>query len=339
MQQSSEKDGETLRQKGFVLDIDGVFLKGKTVIPGTPSALKALEKSKIPYVFVTNGGGCSEDAKAKMLSALLDVKVTEDMVLLSHTPFKSLVEKYENKRVLIIGGSECAAVANSYGFQKVVTSRQLLLEQPTSFLSMKLTEGVDVEPVDHPSEECQAALIMGDPDDWALDMQILTDVLRPIHDENNHDMLSQRVPLYASNADIVYTNEHPVPRFTQGAFVTAFKALFVAHCQTELHVQWCGKPYSIQYETAATMLKERWSKLHGDTLAPKFDLYGIGDNPLSDIRGANSAASSQDGHNWASILVKTGVWQSDADNDDVDKATYVCDDVVHALRMLGIMTD
>jgi ribonucleotide monophosphatase NagD (HAD superfamily) len=44
----------------------------------------------------------------------------------------------------------------------------------------------------------------------------------------------------------------------------------------------------------------------------------IGDNPKSDIRGANSAG-------WSSILVRTGVFKGE--NDEEDPAKYVVDNI------------
>ena len=52
-------------------------------------AVRLLQSSGMPYVFVTNGGGMTEHDKALSLSRLLDTEVTESMVLMSHTPFES----------------------------------------------------------------------------------------------------------------------------------------------------------------------------------------------------------------------------------------------------------
>ncbi|CAM9748934.1 unnamed protein product, partial [Ectocarpus sp. 8 AP-2014] len=38
-------------------DIDGVLVRGQGVLPGARESLKALEDARVPYVFVTNGGG------------------------------------------------------------------------------------------------------------------------------------------------------------------------------------------------------------------------------------------------------------------------------------------
>lgn len=61
-----------------------------------------------------------------------------------------------------------------------------------------------------------------------------------------------------------------------------------------------GKPTKETYDYAAEMLKGRINEIYGkiDVLP---DVYMIGDNPQSDIAGANGA-------NWYSILVETGVY-------------------------------
>lgn len=51
---------------------------------------------------------------------------------------------------------------------------------------------------------------------------------------------------------------------------------------------------------------------------PIGNIYMIGDNPKSDIRGANSAG-------WSSILVRTGVFKGE--NDEEDPAKYVVDNI------------
>jgi ribonucleotide monophosphatase NagD (HAD superfamily) len=48
------------------------------------------------------------------------------------------------------------------------------------------------------------------------------------------------------------------------------------------------------------------------------NIYMIGDNPKSDIRGGNAAG-------WKTILLRTGVFKGD--NDALDPATYVVDDI------------
>ncbi len=62
-----------------------------------------------------------------------------------------------------------------------------------------------------------------------------------------------------------------------------------------------------------------------NTCAFRAQIYGIGDNPASDIRGANRA-----GHPWVSTLVRTGVFRGGA-NSTSDPAQIVVEDVEAAV--------
>lgn len=98
------------RSFGIVFDISGVILNGKKIIPNTQYTLKKLKDLKynniiilfsIPFLFATNGGGIFEKEKAQSLSQLLDVNINENQILLCHTPYKSLVNRYSDARILV----------------------------------------------------------------------------------------------------------------------------------------------------------------------------------------------------------------------------------------------
>lgn len=62
--------------------IDGVLKAGNTVLPAALRAIKILEgdnrlKKKVPYIFITNGGGPSEFDRARRLSDDFGVEVSE----------------------------------------------------------------------------------------------------------------------------------------------------------------------------------------------------------------------------------------------------------------------
>ena len=148
------------------------------------------------------------------MSKLLGVPVLPEQVLLSHTPYRSLAKEIGDSRVLVIGSAGAAKVARSYGFRKVSTVRQLLSERPA--LSPHRRAACAPCPFAH--EPIAAALIIHDPDDWAVEMQVLVDVLTcpelfgtPLGSPLDTPQLSlrQHIPLYACNADLVYTSEHP----------------------------------------------------------------------------------------------------------------------------------
>lgn len=63
----------------FAFDIDGVLLRGGTPISAAIEAMSILNGKnernlKIPYIFITNGGGKLEDARCKELAEKLEVE-------------------------------------------------------------------------------------------------------------------------------------------------------------------------------------------------------------------------------------------------------------------------
>lgn len=313
-----------MKSVGIGLDIDGVLLLGGKIIDCAPKALQLLAQNNIPHVFVTNGGGCHEHKKAKDLSKKLHCHVSPDQILLSHTPMKKLVEKFENSRILVLGHEGCIEVAEAYGFKKVSTAIDVLKEVPIIYPGHR---SLDSTPARYAGEPFAAALIIHDPLDWALEMQVLTDILlngqNYLHPIENVPM-EQTIPFYSCNADLVYKTEYARPRYTQGAFVEAFGHLFERFTKSKLHVEFYGKPFAVQYRQAEEMIEKQALALGVDI--PQY-FYGIGDNPVSDIRGANNA-----GHHWSSILVRTGIFQGDNSGDDV--ADVVFDNVLEAVEYI-----
>ncbi len=105
-------------------------------------------------------------------------------------------------------------VARSYGFKRVVSARHLLAEDNRIYWKSTLwsPEATTEKLADHPPAPVEAIFVFHDPLDWALEMQVLMDLLAPpVGSRTSHT----HIPLYSSNADLVYTNEHPRPRLTQ----------------------------------------------------------------------------------------------------------------------------
>lgn len=83
----------------------------------------------------------------------------------------------------------------------------------------------------------------------------------------------------------------------------------------ELKYELLGKPYDISYNFAKEILNE-------NNEIKKF--YAVGDNPESDIKGANL-------QNWESILVQTGLHK---ENCQINKAKHVCKDISEAIEII-----
>ena len=96
----------------------------------------------------------------------------------------------------------------------------------------------------------------------------------------------------------------------------------------EVPVERYGKPYTFNYDFVGEMLRERANKQR----IKISNFYMIGDNPESDISGANAVG-------WTSILVKTGVFKADAPtskdgNDAKHPATHVVEDFKAAIDLI-----
>ena len=69
---------------GLLFDIDGVLVRGRTLIPAAKECFKNLVdrdgKYKVPVVFVTNAGNCMRQTKAEHLSHLLEVEVKPSLI-------------------------------------------------------------------------------------------------------------------------------------------------------------------------------------------------------------------------------------------------------------------
>lgn len=103
-----------------------------------------------------------------------------------------------------------------------------------------------------------------------------------------------------------------------------------------------GKPHPISYRYAERLLVHDARSIgalprdtaphesHTHQPYPLKRIYAIGDNPASDIAGANAAH----GHccDWVSILVRTGVFQDDPGH---HPANHVVDDVKAALHLIA----
>jgi HAD superfamily hydrolase (TIGR01450 family) len=89
-----------------VLDVDGVLHKGPEPIPGAREALERLESAGVPFIFVTNSGGSTEEGKAAHYRRLLGWDaISPARLVQSHTPMRGLVPRFADRPVLVVGSS------------------------------------------------------------------------------------------------------------------------------------------------------------------------------------------------------------------------------------------
>ncbi|CAM9191195.1 unnamed protein product, partial [Hapterophycus canaliculatus] len=313
-------------------DIDGVLVRGPGVLPGARESLKALEDAGVPFVFVTNGGGCTEEEKARELTKKLGVQVDRSMVVLSHSPMRALAPEYSGKRVMVLGSSAKQIAEEDLGLRDTVTPEEFAGEWPGIFhftgeryyvkrdFTRRLGEGEHPRPV-------SAVMVLHDPLDWALEAQVVVDVLHG-GDPPGSGGASQ-TPMYISNPDFIFAAMYQEPRFAAGAFADTVRMLYAKRFgKGEPAIEVFGKPTKSTFDYARGLLEKRSATIGfsaGESPSPQIDrVYMVGDNPSGDIRGANEV-----GPPWVSNLVRTGVFQDTigGGNDAEDPAHFVHDDV------------
>ncbi|KAK5269870.1 hypothetical protein LTR40_014152, partial [Exophiala xenobiotica] len=121
----------TTDKYAFAFDIDGVLIKGGEVIPEAIEAMRVLNGEneygiKVPYIFVTNGGGKTEEERCIQLSNQLELEVSPGQFICGHTPMREMAQKYQT--ILVVGGEgeKCRTVAEGYGFKDVITPGDII---------------------------------------------------------------------------------------------------------------------------------------------------------------------------------------------------------------------
>ncbi|KAL0486592.1 CDP-alcohol phosphatidyltransferase class-I family protein [Acrasis kona] len=319
--------------RAVLFDIDGVLIRGKKKIKGATESLIRLQEARIPFAFLTNGGGVLESVKTKQLMDILNeeqakkIELSPEHMILSHSPMKALLDKHRGDKILIIGDHDSAKVAREYGFTNAVGVKDFFHQNP--HIHAKSANKVKMSTIEQSVKEYEennltqpfkAVFVMHDPEDFGRDLQICMDVLlsrgspgSPFHLDD------QEVDLYMSNPDLLYSGTYSTPRFGQGLFKLCLQSVYKEMNKRDLRLNQFGKPEKVTYEFAEKKLEKIASELGYN----KVDvIYAVGDNPAADVRGANNA-----GHHYQSVLVRTGVFSSPESNDRADPAKHVVQDV------------
>lgn len=188
---------------------------------------------------------------------------------------------------------------------------------------------------------------MCDPWNWFEALQCCVDVLcSPIPSKLEYDPAATPIPVHFSNPDVLWKAQHPFPRFGQGAFKIALKALYTTRLRSlrvpeETHDervansfrQW-GKPTDATFR----FLEERLKGVAPIEAGTETHYYMVGDNPASDMEGVRRAnifhrAEDDAQHvvKWAGVLVRTGVFK---EGDETNGAATVAEGVAEAVEWI-----
>lgn len=323
------------KDMAFAFDIDGVLVHGDRLIPEGRRVLEILNGDnelgiKIPHIFLTNGSGKPEVDRCAQLSEILHSPISTEQFIQSHTPMSALAEYYGT--VLVVGGEKykCREVAKQYGFKDIIVPNDIYAAQPTiSPLKEFFTaeQRATSNPRDFSKVKIEAILVFSDSRDYATDLQIIMDLLQSedgVLGTHAKDPVSQRIPIYFSQGDLLCPTEHPTPRMSQGTFRIALEAIYKQITGVELERVVYGKPELATYKYADEVMASWMEVIHNEERLPK-NIYMIGDNPQSDIIGGNM-------YGWNTCLVRTGVFQGEC-NDKENPANFgVFDNVLEAVK-------
>ncbi|KAI9870710.1 MAG: hypothetical protein M1830_003899 [Pleopsidium flavum] len=323
----------------YAFDIDGVLIRGGKPIPEAVEAMKVLNGQneygiKVPYIFVTNGGGKTEQERCMDLSKQLEIEVSPGQFICGHTPMRDMAKQYNT--VLVVGGEgeKCRLVAEGYGFKDVVTPGDIIKDNQDTTPFRKLT----VEEQEHSRArnfneiEIEAIFVFADSRDWAGDQQIILDLLMSKKGRlgTRSETFDEGPPLFFSHNDVVWSTSHELTRIGMGALRASLEAMYKAVTGKELTTTAFGKPQIGTFQFATLLLKQWRKDTHGIDSPPE-TVYFVGDTPESDIRGTNEFDESPlSANSWYSILVRTGVFKEGTKPRFTPKVTV--DNVLEAVR-------
>ncbi|NWW45549.1 HDHD5 hydrolase, partial [Pedionomus torquatus] len=299
---------------GFLFDIDGVLVRGKTPIPAAKTAFRKLVNSQgqflVPVVFVTNAGDCLRQKKADQLSHLLGVSISQDQVMMSHSPLR-MFKRYHEKCVLVSGQGPVLDIAQDLGFCQPVTIETLREKHP-------LLDVVDHDrrPSILVSAYFSSVVLFGEPVRWETNLQLIIDVLltsgypgNPYHWEN-----SPHVPVLACNMDLMWVAEAQSPRFGHGTFMVCLENIYKKITGKDLKYEaLVGKPSKLTYQYAEYLIRAQATERQWKQ--PIQTLYAVGGRGSPtlpqgdeiDNSWENELASVAASH-CRSVLVCTGVY-------------------------------
>ncbi|XP_059384907.1 haloacid dehalogenase-like hydrolase domain-containing 5 isoform X1 [Carassius carassius] len=276
---------------GLLFDIDGVLVRGKTPIPAAKRAFQKLVDATgqfvVPVVFVTNAGNCLRQKKADQLSHILGVPISQDQVMMSHSPLR-MFKKYHDKYVLVSGQGPVLDIAKNVGFTNVVSIDMLresfpLLDMVDHNRRPKLPSSPVVN-----LPRVEAVVLFGEPIRWETNLQLIIDVLLTNGNLSNayETTHSTHLPLLACNMDLMWMAEAHSPRFGHGTFMVCLENIYKKITGKDLKYEaLMGKPSELTYHFAEFLIREQAAER--GWRAPIRSLYAIGDNLMTDIYGAN----------------------------------------------------
>ncbi|XP_071623686.1 haloacid dehalogenase-like hydrolase domain-containing 5 [Heliangelus exortis] len=276
---------------GFLFDVDGVLVRGSQVVPAARRAFQRLSDSsgrlRVPVVFLTNAGNCLTAAKARDLSQALGLQVSPEQVILSHSPLR-LFSQFHQRCMLVAGQGPVEENAQNLGFNHVVTIEALRKAYPLLDMVDQSRRPKELPPPTTGFPNIEGVILFGEPVRWETSLQLIVDVLLSNGNPGAElkDIPYPHLPVLACNMDLLWMAEAKMPRFGHGTFLLCLENIYKKVTGRELKYEaLIGKPSTVTYRYAEYLIKQQAEKQGWKS--PIRRLYAVGDNPMSDIYGAN----------------------------------------------------
>ncbi|NXP29399.1 HDHD5 hydrolase, partial [Scytalopus superciliaris] len=240
-----------------------------------------------PVVFLTNAGNCLPSAKARELSEALRLQVYPEQVVLAHSPLQ-LFSQFHRKCMLVAGQGPVEENARNLGFKHVVTIEALRKAYPLLDMVDQSRRPKELPPPTIGFPTIEGVILFGEPVRWETSLQLITDVLlsNGNPEAGLQDVPYPHLPIIACNMDLLWMAEAKMPRFGHGTFLLCLENIYKKVTGRELKYEaLIGKPSTVTYRYAEYLIKQQAEKQGWK--APIRRLYAVGDNPMSDVYGAN----------------------------------------------------
>ncbi|KAL4427077.1 hypothetical protein ABPG74_021184 [Tetrahymena malaccensis] len=322
-------------------DINGVLLKNKLVINSRikqavqdlrqPRLNSSHAKYQIPFMCITNEFYADNKLVADMINSQFELKkefqLDQRHVALNFSPLLRYKDFFQNRQILFIGDQ------SRQDFQKIADQLQIksfLTQNDYLNLKQEYSSNKLYEEEINFNKSIEVILLFSSPQYWEVALGIFDQIRQSIG--YRQAQLFQTPSFIAMHNDFVELNEQNVftaPRINMGVFNEIFKKLHSKLYHQDAQINMMGKPERESFEYSRGVLRkqiiESIEKIEqSEDLISNY--YMIGDDPYSDILGANN-------YGWNSILVKTGVFQG-KENHSVYPAKYVVDDFYEAIKLI-----
>ncbi|EAR83203.1 HAD-family sub IIA hydrolase, TIGR01456, CECR5 containing protein, putative (macronuclear) [Tetrahymena thermophila SB210] len=322
-------------------DINGVLLRNKLVINSRikqavqdlrqPLFTSTHAKFQIPFMCITNEFYANQSLVADMINSQFQLQnefqLDQKHVALSFSPLLRYKDFFQNKQILFIGDQ------SRQNFQIVADQLQIknfLTQNDYLNLIQQYQSKNLFEEEKNLNQSIEVVLLFSSPQFWEVALGIFDSIRQSIG--YRQSQLFQSPSFIAMHNDSVELNEQQIctlPRINMGTFNEIFKKLHSKLYHLDPQINMMGKPERESFEYSRGVLRKQIIESIGK-IERSEDLisnyYMIGDDPYSDILGANN-------YGWKSILVKTGVFQG-KENDSMYPAKYVVDDFYEAIKLI-----